>query len=132
MGSLFSGLMQGAIHSNMDGAKGLAGWRWLFIIDGILAVAIAGYGFVCFPGVPGKVGGECLVLLDSSGEVHADAFLAVWYLTESERELAVARLPPRPKTRMGWDLIGRCLRSWQWCVIIHREWLDSQVSSNVC
>ncbi|KAL1709518.1 major facilitator superfamily domain-containing protein [Schizophyllum commune] len=94
IGSLFSGLMQGAIHSNMDGAKGLAGWRWLFIIDGILAVAIAGYGFVCFPGVPGKVG--------------------VWYLTESERELAVARLPPRPKTRMGWDLIGRCLRSWQW------------------
>ena len=73
MGSLFSGLMQGAIHSNMDGAKGLAGWRWLFIIDGILAVAIAGYGFVCFPGVPGKVGGECLVL-DSGGEATADAF----------------------------------------------------------
>ncbi|KAL1740953.1 major facilitator superfamily domain-containing protein [Schizophyllum fasciatum] len=94
LGSLFSGLMQGAIHSSMDGAHGLAGWRWLFIIDGVLAVAIAAYGFVCFPGVPGRVG--------------------VWYLTEAERELAVARLPPRPDTRMGWDLVGRCLKSWQW------------------
>ncbi|TRM66949.1 major facilitator superfamily domain-containing protein [Schizophyllum amplum] len=94
MGSLFSGIMQGAIHSNMDGAHGLAGWRWLFVIDGILAIAIAAYGFVFFPDVPQKT--------------------KAWYLSDTERKMAVARLPLRPETRMGWDLVGRCLKSWQW------------------
>ena len=54
MGSLFSGVMQGAIHSNMDGAHGIAGWRWLFIIDGCIAVGIAIYGFIFFPDTPKK------------------------------------------------------------------------------
>lgn len=32
IGIIFSGFMQGAIYTSMDGKRGLAGWRWLFII----------------------------------------------------------------------------------------------------
>ena len=33
LGSLFSGVMQGAIVTTLSGRNGLAGWQWLFIID---------------------------------------------------------------------------------------------------
>jgi MFS family permease len=33
----------------MDGACGIAGWRWIYIIEGIITIV---YGFVCFILVP--------------------------------------------------------------------------------
>lgn len=95
MGTLFSGVMQAAILKSMDGYRGLAAWRWLFIIDLIVAAPIAIYGFICFPGTPtkGRRGGA-------------------WFLTPEQRQLAITRLPARPHTKMGWDLITRCLTRW--------------------
>ncbi|KAF8306761.1 MFS general substrate transporter [Clavulina sp. PMI_390] len=94
MGSLFSGVMQGAIHSNMNGLHGLAGWRWLFIIDACIAIGVAIYGFIFFPDTPTKT--------------------RAFYFSKEERELAAARLPPRTPTKMSWNLIKRVLTSWQW------------------
>ncbi|KIX09213.1 uncharacterized protein Z518_00292 [Rhinocladiella mackenziei CBS 650.93] len=37
----FGGIIAGIIAKNLDGAQGIAGWRWLFIIEGVLTVAIA-------------------------------------------------------------------------------------------
>jgi ACS family pantothenate transporter-like MFS transporter len=31
-GTMFGGFLQTAIHKNLDGINGLAGWRWLFIV----------------------------------------------------------------------------------------------------
>jgi len=52
LGTMFSGYLQAAAYTNLDGVGGLAGWRWLFIIDGIITVPIAVAGFFVFPGLP--------------------------------------------------------------------------------
>jgi ACS family pantothenate transporter-like MFS transporter len=35
-GSAFSGYLQAGIYKGMDGVAGLAGWRWLFIVCGLI------------------------------------------------------------------------------------------------
>jgi ACS family pantothenate transporter-like MFS transporter len=35
LGSMFSGYLQAAAYRNLDGVYGRAGWRWLFIVQGI-------------------------------------------------------------------------------------------------
>lgn len=34
-GSMFAGIMMAAIYTGMDGYRGLRGWQWLFIINGM-------------------------------------------------------------------------------------------------
>lgn len=66
----FGGILAGAITNGLDGSLGLAGWRWLFIIEGVVTVAFAAV-------VP-------FVLLDYP--------LTSKRLSSEERELAYARL----------------------------------------
>ena len=72
LGSMFSGYLQAAAYKNLNGIHGLAGWRWLFIIDGVITTPVALIGFALFPGLP------------NSGRR--------WFLTEDEYELATERL----------------------------------------
>jgi hypothetical protein len=37
VGKMFAGAMMAAIHESMDGRGGLAGWQWVFLIDGIIS-----------------------------------------------------------------------------------------------
>lgn len=41
-GSAFSSYMQAGIYNGMDGLAGLAGWRWLYIICGIMSELVCG------------------------------------------------------------------------------------------
>lgn len=66
----FSGLISAGITHGLDGARGLRAWRWLFIIEGAITVAVALGAFLVLPNFPTTT---------------------VW-LTEKERELAVWRL----------------------------------------
>jgi MFS family permease len=36
----------------MDGVGGYSGWRWIFIIEGLLTVITTGIGLLCIPGYP--------------------------------------------------------------------------------
>jgi Major Facilitator Superfamily len=47
LGSAFSGLISGAVQQGLAGAGGLESWRWIFIVDGTLTLAVAfGAAFV--------------------------------------------------------------------------------------
>lgn len=38
----FGGLLAGAITGGLDGAHGIRGWRWLFIVEGVATIGFAG------------------------------------------------------------------------------------------
>ncbi|KAF4341349.1 major facilitator superfamily transporter [Fusarium beomiforme] len=94
-GTMIGGFIQTGIHSSMDGRNGLSGWRWLFIIDGLITIPIALYGFFLFPDTP-----------------HTTT---AFYLSEEDRALAKSRVPPaeeRPKLTFGYAKM--VLTSWFW------------------
>ncbi|KAJ4363188.1 hypothetical protein N0V83_010308 [Neocucurbitaria cava] len=76
---MFSGTISGLLAyaiSFMDGAGGLAGWRWLFILEGLPAVLCAVYTFFYLPNYP----------------------QTVEFLDEDEREAILADLPKQAPT----------------------------------
>ncbi|KAJ5196585.1 hypothetical protein N7449_007064 [Penicillium cf. viridicatum] len=73
VGTLFSGFLQAAAYTNLNGTHGYAGWRWLFIIDGIITLPLALAGYVFFPNLP------------QSGK-------KTWWTTEEEHLLSIKRM----------------------------------------
>ncbi|EGY19445.1 MFS transporter [Verticillium dahliae VdLs.17] len=69
LASSFSGLIAAAIF-NLDGKQGLAGWQWVFIIQGALSILVAILAFFTLPDSP----------------------LKTRWLNQEERELAHARI----------------------------------------
>ncbi|KAJ5405917.1 Major facilitator superfamily domain general substrate transporter [Penicillium sp. CMV-2018d] len=73
VGTMFAGVMMAAIHKSMAGMANVQGWQWVFLIDGIITLPIAIFGFLFFPDIPENTKAK--------------------YLTADEKRLAVARLP---------------------------------------
>jgi ACS family pantothenate transporter-like MFS transporter len=73
MGTLFSGFLQAAAYTHLNGVGGRAGWRWLFIVDGIITLPLALAGFLFFPNLP------------QSG-------VKTWWITPAEHTLSVKRM----------------------------------------
>ncbi|PVH95349.1 MFS general substrate transporter [Periconia macrospinosa] len=76
---MFSGTISGLLAyaiSFMNGASGLAGWRWLFILEGIPAVLCAVYTYFYLPNYPETVK----------------------FLTDAEREAILVDLPKQAPT----------------------------------
>ncbi|KAF5363442.1 hypothetical protein D9756_000520 [Leucocoprinus leucothites] len=97
IGTLFSGILQAAVYKHLNGRSGLTGWRWLFIIDGIITLPIAVYGFLIFPDVPQTT--------------------KAFYLTEEEKDLAYTRLQGEvqvDRPPLSWSLAHRVLGRWRW------------------
>ena len=80
-GTMIGGFVQSGIHGSMDGLRGMEGWRWLFIIDGIITLPVAVYGFALFPDTPKTT--------------------RAVYLKREERELAVRRMEGRGEPEGG-------------------------------
>ncbi|KAJ8142355.1 hypothetical protein OY671_004499 [Metschnikowia pulcherrima] len=94
MGNIFSSTMQAAIYSHMDQKNGLAGWRWLFIIDFLITLPIALYGLIFFPDTPDTC--------------------KAFYFNEEEVEMALKRVKPREHTKLDWSVFKRVLGRWHW------------------
>ncbi|KAF8915895.1 MFS general substrate transporter [Mucidula mucida] len=97
IGTLFSGVLQAAVYKHLNGVSGRGGWRWLFIIDGIITLPIALYGFLIFPDVP----------------LTTKAF----YLSIEERKLASDRIQADiqvARNPVTWSTAKRILSKWRW------------------
>ncbi|GKT65599.1 hypothetical protein ColTof4_03637 [Colletotrichum tofieldiae] len=77
----FGGLLAGAITSGLEGAHGIRGWRWLFIVEGVATIGWAGI--------------SALILLDFPATSKR--------LSDRERAIAVARLQEDNVTVRGED-----------------------------
>lgn len=93
IGNIFSSVMQSSIYKNMDQKSNIAGWRWLFIIDFIITVPIALYGFVFFPDTPETC--------------------KAFYFSEEELQLAKSRTT-LVKPRFDLTILKRVVGRWHW------------------
>ncbi|KAK9316060.1 major facilitator superfamily domain-containing protein [Lipomyces starkeyi] len=82
--AMFSGYIQAGVYTTMNGRYGIAGWKWLFIIDGIISIPIAVLGFYCIPDFPTTTRAHWL-----NSEQRAYGI---------QRMAAIGRKPPRKLT----------------------------------
>ncbi|KAK4442376.1 major facilitator superfamily domain-containing protein [Podospora aff. communis PSN243] len=54
VGSMMSGALQVAILNTLEGKLGLRGWRWLFVINGIMTVLVGMAGVFMLPDYPNR------------------------------------------------------------------------------
>lgn len=73
IGTMFAGIMMTAIYTTMGGKAGLGGWQWVFIIDGIITLPIAVFGFIFLPDIPENT--------------------RAMYLNAEDKKLAISRVP---------------------------------------
>lgn len=98
---MVSGYLQAAAYTNLSGVGGMAGWRWLFVIDGIFTIPVALIGFAVFPGIP-----------DSPRP---------FYLKEADIALAKERLVRfriRRPGKLDWGVFRRTFARWHIYVFV--------------
>ncbi|ORY26757.1 pantothenate transporter liz1 [Naematelia encephala] len=71
LGQAFASYAMAAVYTSMDRLAGLAGWRWLYIICGIMSAPVAVSVFFLVPDFPETT--------------------KAWYLTEQEKEIGRLR-----------------------------------------
>jgi MFS family permease len=98
LGSMFSGYLQAAAYRNLNGVFGRAGWRWLFIVQGIITLPLAFLGFVVWPGLPTSP--------------------TRWYMTEEEHALALKRIPTVEKEGITWKTFKYTLSRPMWWICV--------------
>jgi len=83
----FGGLLAGGITGHMNNAHGIAGWRWLFIIEGVATVGVSIIAFFVlldFPATSKKLTLEerqlatVRILADSQSNGHGGKVLTHW------------------------------------------------------
>jgi MFS family permease len=52
LATAFAGLIAAGVFHGMDGSMGLAGWKWLFILQGVVTFVIAVVGYFVLPDFP--------------------------------------------------------------------------------
>ncbi|KAM0713624.1 hypothetical protein Q7P37_010586 [Cladosporium fusiforme] len=111
--SMFSGYLQAGLYNGLNGVHGLAGWKWLFIADGV-PVAIA--GFFLIPDLP----------------ENCRAF----YLKKSHIKIAQRRMQEvgrAPRTKLGWSAWKRIFGRWHvyLLVLAYVVFINATPSSSV-
>jgi hypothetical protein len=75
LATAFSGLIAAGVFAGLDGARGIAGWQWLFIIEGAGSFFAAIVSFFVLPDYPDSKKGS-----------------GAWLFSQDERKLAAERI----------------------------------------
>lgn len=75
LATAFSGLIAAGVLDGLDGARGISGWQWLFIVEGVGSFLAAMAAFVMLPDFPGQKSG-----------------VSRWLLTDTEQMVAMERI----------------------------------------
>ncbi|KAK4118832.1 MFS general substrate transporter [Parathielavia appendiculata] len=100
-GAMFGAYLQAAAHRNLNGVGGMSGWRWLFIIDGVISLPISLAGYFFFPGLPSSP--------------------RIWWLTEREQKLAQARMRAdgvKESAKIGKRMLRRVFTHWHFYIAV--------------
>lgn len=63
LATAFSGLLAAGIFAGLSGVSGLAGWKWLFILEGAASLLAGSVAFVMLPDFPDSTTGSARWLL---------------------------------------------------------------------
>ena len=70
-GNMFSGFLQSAIYKTLNGVHGLEGFEWLFIINGLMTIAVGLSGYFFIPDTP-QNGGSKIWMNESDVEIAVE------------------------------------------------------------
>ncbi|KAH8819284.1 MFS transporter [Xylogone sp. PMI_703] len=76
LANMFGGLLSAGVLGNLDGAHGIAGWKWLFIIEGTLTIVVAFVAALVLPNFPAT----------SAGLDDDERKFAQWRLVDDAKE----------------------------------------------
>ncbi len=114
LGTLTASLLQGAASTYLDGIRGLAGWRWLFIINAVITLPLAFVGYFIWPGTPDKP--NKLVIKDHELE-----------LARSRLEKTGAKVQSTP---FSWSLLKRVFTRKRFYLLVFWDILFFNTSAN--
>ncbi|KAM0721459.1 hypothetical protein Q7P37_002383 [Cladosporium fusiforme] len=114
--SMFSGYLQAGVYRGMNGLHGLPGWKWLFIMDGVIGVPIAIAGMFLIPDLPENT--------------------RAFYLRKDQVELARKRMEDvgrAPRSRLGRSAWKRIFGRWHvyLLTILYIIFINAQPSGSV-
>ncbi|KAF7535687.1 hypothetical protein G7054_g5163 [Neopestalotiopsis clavispora] len=93
--SMFSGYLQAGVYTGLNGVNGLPGWKWLFILDGVISLPICLAGYFIIPDLPENT--------------------RAFYLQKDDRELArnrMAAVGRAPRAKLGKSAVKRIFGRW--------------------
>ncbi|KAH8596063.1 pantothenate transporter liz1 [Bisporella sp. PMI_857] len=101
LGASFGGYLQAAVYKTLDGHHGLAGWRWLYIICGIMTVPVGLFTAAFFPDTP-----------------HTTR---AFFLSEKERQMGIDRATKAGKaapSTINLKMFKKVFTSWKWYAFV--------------
>lgn len=101
IGQITTGLLAARVYTDLNGALGHEGWRWMYLIAGTMALPVAIFGIFTFPGTPN----------------HGKR----WILTDDEFDLAKERMVlcgRKEPQGFGWSAIKRFVGRWHFWLLV--------------
>lgn len=125
VGQAVSGFLQAAIYNTLDGRNGLAGWRWLYIICGLMSTPVAVRYLYSLIHTRyrrsvlwfGWIQLFCLFVLPDY-----PTNCKIWYITEQERQIALRRSVNAGRTEVtghiSTALFKKMFGRWKWWLLV--------------